>query len=621
MSIHLEKLVKRFDGHPVVNHVSLDVKDGEFFVLLGSSGSGKTTILNLIAGLIEPTSGQIFLHGRDVTGLPTQERQVGFVFQNYALFQYMTVADNIEFALSIRKAPKTERQHRRDELLDLVGLGGLDQRMPSQLSGGQQQRVALARALAHKPDVLLLDEPLGALDAKIRSELRRSLRAIQRQLGIATILVTHDQEEAFDLADRIGVMSYGLLLEVGTPEELYRRPQTEFVATFLGSANLLVGQADNGAVRIGPAQFQAEPTPSLAKLQGQRVQMLFRPEEVALAPSPEALDCPSLGVADVEDVAFSGAYERLRLRLPPMPGVRAIAPAVPYGRQGILVDATRPPDQSVSYPLARGEKTYLGVRRIHTIQHPGLNFLVLNDGSLRSQYALDLAGQIGRMAHARVTLLNYATGQPQAPAAEARKALGASLGSLQEIDAGQALLPTARSLLEKQSFDLVIMGFRLQEDRELAESLLQMGNHHLLLIPTPQGVPTQALIAVTAGEPGKTDIRFAGRLAYHLKIEALLLTVLPGHTPDPFLQNRAEAFLKSGVRTLAAFGVAARHSVAQGAASDEIKKAVCASESDLLVMGVPLVGQGRDLSLTGVVGEVLKEIHDRAILLVRSQIV
>jgi sulfate/thiosulfate transport system ATP-binding protein len=257
MSITLQKLVKRYDGQPVVNQVSLEVKDGEFFVLLGSSGSGKTTILNLIAGLTELDGGRIILHGRDVTQLPTQERRVGFVFQNYALFQYMTVAENIEFGLSIRKVSKNEREYRREELLDLVGLSGLGSRMPRQLSGGQQQRVALARALAHKPDVLLLDEPLGALDAKIRIELRRTLRSIQRQLSIATILVTHDQEEAFDLADRIGVMSYGRLLEVGTSEELYRRPQTEFVATFLGSANLLVGRTYTQGICIGDVQFQS----------------------------------------------------------------------------------------------------------------------------------------------------------------------------------------------------------------------------------------------------------------------------------------------------------------------------------------------------------------------------
>ncbi len=182
-------------------------------------------------------------------------RGVGFVFQSYALFRGMTVAENVEFALSIRGVPEAERRRRRDELLELVGLAGLGGRMPRQLSGGQQQRVALARALAHRPEVLLLDEPFGALDAKVRLELRRTIRDIQRELGITTIFVTHDQEEAFELADRLAVLSFGRLLEVGPPDELYLRPETEFVATFLGTANLMVGECTAGGVQLGPVQF------------------------------------------------------------------------------------------------------------------------------------------------------------------------------------------------------------------------------------------------------------------------------------------------------------------------------------------------------------------------------
>src|SRR6266496_1667369 len=191
----------------------------------------------------------------------------------------MSVADNIEFALRVRKVPANQRQKRRDELLELVGLAGLGGRRPDQLSGGQQQRVALARALAHKPDVLLLDEPFGALDAKIRVELRRALRHIQTDLGITTIFVTHDQEEAFELADRLGVMNFGRLLEVGPPQELYLRPQTEFVATFLGTANLMVGEVTPEGVRLGPVQFPLSTRGDAAGVT-RRVQVLFRPEDV-----------------------------------------------------------------------------------------------------------------------------------------------------------------------------------------------------------------------------------------------------------------------------------------------------------------------------------------------------
>ena len=217
MSITLDQVTKRYQGVPVVNDVSIDIGDGEFFVLLGPSGSGKSTLLRAVAGLTGVDHGRISLHGRDVTHVPAQKRDVGLVFQNYALFRHMTVADNIEFALRVRRMRARQRRERRRELLRLVALEGMDERLPAQLSGGQQQRVAVARALAHKPEVLLLDEPFGALDAKIREELRRTIRQVQRELGITTVLVTHDQEEAFALADRIGVMNLGRLLEVGRP--------------------------------------------------------------------------------------------------------------------------------------------------------------------------------------------------------------------------------------------------------------------------------------------------------------------------------------------------------------------------------------------------------------------
>jgi sulfate/thiosulfate transport system ATP-binding protein len=618
MSIILEKLQKRYDGHVVVNNVSLEVKDGEFFVLLGSSGSGKTTILNLIAGLTPLESGRIVLNGHDVTNIPTQQRKVGFVFQDYALFQYMNVAENVEFALSIRKIPAAERQNRRDELLEIVGLAGLGNRMPKQLSGGQQQRVALARALAHKPDVLLLDEPLGALDAKIRVELRRSLKSIQRQLGIATILVTHDQEEAFDLADRIGVMSYGRLVEVGTPSELYRQPQTEFVATFLGSANLLVGRVNGSRICMGQISFPYEVDPTIKKT-GKRVQVLFRPEEVALAPSPDQLSYPNIGIATVEEVGFSGAYERLRLRLPPIPDVRAIAPAVPYGSDSILVDATRPPDQALDFPLTCGDQAYVGVRRIHAIDHPGLNFLVLSDGSMKARYALELAGQLGRLANARVTMLRYTSqGNTSFDTNDGKNILGTGLVSLQIIDAIGPPDRMATSLLEKQPFDMVVMGFRPEEDRDLAENILRSSQNHLLLVPSPQASPSQALICVSPGEPGKDDILFAGRLIRHLGADATLMTVHPEQVIEPHVQTRIDRFLENGIKTLGVLGVSATTEIRTGNIIEEIVKQTKAVGYDLLVMGTPLAGKSGDISLGGVVWEVIQELQDRPILIVRS---
>ncbi|MFO7584074.1 MAG: ABC transporter ATP-binding protein [Anaerolineales bacterium] len=404
MSILLENVTKRYGQLTVVNDVSLEVKDGEFFVLLGSSGSGKTTVLNIIAGLVPSDSGRILLHGREVSDLPPQKRNTGFVFQNYALFEYMTVAENIEFGLQVRKVEKKVRQQKRDELLELVGLVGLGDRLPRQLSGGQQQRVALARALALEPDVLLLDEPLGALDAKIRVELRRSLKAIQRELGVAAILVTHDQEEAFDLADRIGVMSYGRLIEVGTPQDLYQRPQTEFVASFLGSANILLGQTKGEQIQIGPHIFNLTDETTKFSPDG-RVQVVFRPEDLALAADKDNLGCTPLGEGTVTSLGFNGPTEHVRLELPSMPGVRAIAPVVPFGNPNIIIDASRRPEQTSAFPLAVNQKAWVGIRRLHALSHPGLNFLVTTDGSLRSQSAVSLGGYLARMAHARMTLL------------------------------------------------------------------------------------------------------------------------------------------------------------------------------------------------------------------------
>ncbi|MBE0410179.1 MAG: ATP-binding cassette domain-containing protein [Anaerolineales bacterium] len=619
MSIVLEHLTKRYDGHPVVNNVSLEIKDGEFFVLLGSSGSGKTTILNLIAGLTGLDQGRILLHGRDVTHIPTQQRKVGFVFQNYALFQHMTVAENIEFGLTIHKVPKAKRQARKDELLDLVGLSGLGERMPRQLSGGQQQRVALARALAFEPDVLLLDEPLGALDAKIRHGLRRSLKGVQRKLGIASILVTHDQEEAFDLADRIGVMSFGRLLEVGTPEDLYQNPQSEFVASFLGVANLLVGKRTNGKVNIGDLEFQAS-TETSPQERSQRVQVLFRPEDAALAASKDELDHNVLGLATVEEVGYGGSVETLRLRLPPIPGVRSISPPVPYGSETILIDATRNPDEASRFPLHPGDQAWVGVRRIHTLAHPGLSFLIPTDGSMRTQGAISLGGQIAQQAHARVTLVGYGKdeGSLEAPLQEARKRLGGGLAAVQTLKLTDSLLPAVRKTLERQAHDVIVLSYDPNQDNFVSERILESGDHHLLLVPAPQVVPNQILAPVAAGEPGKEDILLAGRLSRHLGAEITLMTVIPDHQDQPDYRSRIERYLKRGVTTLETLEVPAKYMILTGSVEDTISKELRDGNFDLLILGAPLADRRGQISFSGLIGQILKTNTTCATLIVRS---
>ncbi|HVF24777.1 MAG TPA: ATP-binding cassette domain-containing protein [Anaerolineales bacterium] len=619
MSILLENVSKRYEQQTVVNNVSLEIKDGEFFVLLGSSGSGKTTVLNIIAGLASAEEGRVLLHGRDVTDLPTQKRNIGFVFQNYALFEYLTVAENIEFGLQIRKVPKKDRQLKRDELLELVGLVGLGDRMPRQLSGGQQQRVALARALVVEPDVLLLDEPLGALDAKIRVDLRRSLKAIQRQLGVAAILVTHDQEEAFDLADRIGVMSYGRLVEVGTPQDLYQHPKTEFVASFLGTANILLGQTETDRIQIGPHVFKLAQDATRFSTDG-RVQVVFRPEDLALATSELELDCTPLGEGTVTSLGFNGPTERIRLELPSIPGVRAIAPIVPFGSQNIMIEATRSPDQAATFPLSVHEKAWVGIRRIHALTHPGLNFLVVTDGSLRSQSAISLGSYLARMAHARMTLLGVGKDESLLDTylQDARKQVGSGMASI-EVRTDPTSTPAAIArTIEKDPVDLAIVGWRPVEGTEVVEQILRHGDHHLLLAAHPGARIEKALVCVASGEPGKDDVMFAGRLLRHLGARAKLFTVLPNTMNSEYQNRQVVRFVAGGVQTLEMFGVPTESELKIGDPQVEIVEEIKKGEFDLVVLGAPFPQKDGRILINGLIEGVMKNAGNCSVLIVRS---
>jgi putative spermidine/putrescine transport system ATP-binding protein len=242
-AVALEGLVKRYGDVVAVAGIDLQIRDGEFFSMLGPSGSGKTTTLRMIAGFETPTEGRVLLHGRDVTGVPPFDRDVNTVFQDYALFPHMTVGDNVAYGLAVRNVPRNERAERMGDALRMVRLEGYERRRPGQLSGGQRQRVALARALVNRPRVLLLDEPLGALDLKLREEMQIELKAIQGQVGITFIYVTHDQEEALTMSDRLAVFNQGLIEQVGSPADVYEHPATPFVAGFVGTSNLLRGPA------------------------------------------------------------------------------------------------------------------------------------------------------------------------------------------------------------------------------------------------------------------------------------------------------------------------------------------------------------------------------------------
>jgi spermidine/putrescine transport system ATP-binding protein len=282
-SVVLERLSKRFGDVEAVRELTLDIGDGEFFSLLGPSGCGKTTTLRLIAGFEEPTDGRIFIGDREVTQTPAHKRPVNTVFQSYALFPHLNVGDNVAFGLRFKDVGKAERRRRISEALALVQLEGLDRRKPSQLSGGQQQRVALARALILEPAVLLLDEPLGALDARLRRSLQLELKSIQKAVGITFVYVTHDQEEALTMSDRMAVMSDGLVQQLGTPRDVYEEPGTGFVADFLGVSNLMPCRMEgDGRARVGETVLVAERGDTRARGDAR---LTIRPERIRLEPA------------------------------------------------------------------------------------------------------------------------------------------------------------------------------------------------------------------------------------------------------------------------------------------------------------------------------------------------
>jgi len=307
--LRISNLTKKFGTFTALDNVSLDVFDGEFVCFLGPSGCGKTTFLRAIAGLDIQTSGTVEQDGRDISALPPSERDFGIVFQSYALFPNLTVERNIAFGLENARMPKADITRRVDELLALVGLPEQGRKYPAQLSGGQQQRIALARAIATSPGLLLLDEPLSALDAKVRVQLRHEIKELQRRLGVTTVMVTHDQEEALTMADRIVVMNQGVIDQVGTPVEIYRRPNTAFVADFIGTMNFMAGRvAGPGSVTVGSTTFDCDID---GFGQGADVTVAIRPENVIVN---EGGDTPANSMqATVGTMDFLGSFYRAEL--------------------------------------------------------------------------------------------------------------------------------------------------------------------------------------------------------------------------------------------------------------------------------------------------------------------
>ncbi|MCW2941109.1 MAG: transporter ATP-binding protein [Actinomycetia bacterium] len=321
-AIELVGIVKSFTSHgeivQAVKGVDMKIAEGEFFSMLGPSGCGKTTTMRMIAGFDEPTAGEVYLHGNNVTGVPPNKRDVNMVFQSYALFPHMSVFENIAFGLNRKGIAKDEVTRRVGEMLDIVDLGGREKRKPKELSGGQQQRVALARALVNKPRALLLDEPLAALDLKLRQAMQVELKRIQREVGITFVFVTHDQGEALTMSDRIAVMSNGVVEQLGTPREIYERPATKFVAGFIGTSNLLSGTVSevidgHAVIAYGPEERVLVAVQNGQVIAGSEVELTVRPEKMELsANAPHGTDCAVRGT--VTEVVYLGTSTNYNVR-------------------------------------------------------------------------------------------------------------------------------------------------------------------------------------------------------------------------------------------------------------------------------------------------------------------
>jgi len=540
MSIALDQVTKRYQSHPVVNDVSLEIQQGEFLVLLGPSGSGKSTLLRAIAGLVEVDHGRISLHGRDVTGVSARNRGVGFVFQHYALFRHMSVADNVEFALRVRRMRRSERMARRAELLKLVSLEGMDDRLPTQLSGGQQQRVAVARALAHRPEVLLLDEPFGALDAKIREELRRTIRKIQQELGVTTILVTHDQDEAFAMADRIGVMHQGRLLEVGSPDDLYARPRTRFVATFLGAANLLLGYRKGNQLRFERPRAEAV-TP-------REIVAVIRPEEVELTTGDNLEGLTLVGSGTVHELHFSGPTERLRVRMP----MEGPLPATPdrEGTDGTtwLLDASRTFPEQRANPLSIGQRVTVSARRIHSLPTPISSFTVIAREMPAAQALREtpLLATLATRMQTRITMLTTRSGS----APPGMPVLAAGPGA-----------------------------------RATALWNLAHGASQLLVLPVGAQIPTR-IVVLPGAEAGVGALGVAASLLRHIPAESVLLAIHEASTPDRERASRLRLLLDARSTALAEHGLDMRTELRFGDPDTEIERELSVDPNSMLVLGL-----------------------------------
>ena len=618
MSISLKQLSKRYGNQVIVDDFSLEINKGEFFVLLGASGSGKSTVLRLIAGLSKPDNGRIFLDGKEVTGWGPQKRRVGLVFQNYSIFQHMSVAENIEFGMKIRKMSVVDRASRRVELLNLVGLTGFESRYADQLSGGQQQRVALARALAYQPKVLLLDEPFGALDGKTRTQLRRSLKAIQQRLRITTILVTHDQEEAFELADRIGVIERGRLLEVGAAEELYGRPKSLFGATFLGSGTVLIGKVKEGEARFGQVYL---PIPStVPHTDGAYIQLLFRPEQVILTAEQPDTDAPLIGRGEILEESFAAAFRRVRVHLPRLAETRQISPPLPFGEQGLLVDALLPAESKLP-----SREPWVSLKAWHILEQPPARLLVCDDGN-GPITALKMTSQLVDRLNASATVLGIS---PDSETGEAfmnrltkrwRKA-GISYSDLR-LRYGNPVHQIAREQMETL-YEMLILSvkprlFQSFDPRPkrigpVLKRILKNASIPALVVNGRNHVMERMVIYMADAEWDATDVLVGGRLAKRLGLPVTLLHVASAtDKPTP----ETESHLNRKLTALKELGITADLRLRQAPTPVlGIVAELSTKHHEIIVMGFHTPKSRHFVALDNLIFQVLARV-DRPVLVV-----
>jgi ABC-type Fe3+/spermidine/putrescine transport system ATPase subunit len=470
----------------------------------------------------------------------------------------MTVAENIEFALKVRRVKANERRKRRQELLRLVALEGMDDRLPAQLSGGQQQRVAVARALAHKPEVLLLDEPFGALDAKIREELRRTIREVQRELGITTVLVTHDQEEAFALADRIGVMNLGRLLEVGRPHELYTRPATRFVATFLGAANLILARQTKDGLRFGERAVSARVAGPIHAVREHEVVAVVRPEEIEVAPTREALSSGYMCQGAVDEILFTGALERMRVRL--NGGAESLSLAHSNGDDRPYLEVTRTQHEQRAFQVSRGQAVAVGVRRVHVLPTPLSSFTVCAPSEglaiLLTQQPLliELATRMKTRISVRVEPM---LGMPSGDSGEPAAAFPGTTVIASQTDASHQ-----------------------------AQWLLKRGADEVLILPNNASAPQKVLIH-WADEPVRSaTLAVSASVLRHVSAEAVYVGIMPDMTPTALRPHGMRALLDARSEAQAVHGLEMRTELRFGEVAQELARQLGDTLGQMLILGV-----------------------------------